>query len=176
MNRLLSIALALITLLLVSICAAQQTSDNQSTNSGRGASKAGIAEPTIGGGGGTNYIAIWTSSSNLGNSAIYQASGGKVGIGTTSPATTLDVNGNINTAASYSIAGAAVVNLGSPSDYNLFLGRGAGHNNVAGQGIRNVFSGPYAGYSNSTGYYNTFSGYAAGYSNSTGYDNTFSRL
>jgi trimeric autotransporter adhesin len=173
MNRLLSIACALSTLLLVSICSAQQTPDNKSTNSVRAASQAGIAEPAIGGGGTTNYIAIWTSSSNLGDSAIYQASGGKVGIGTTSPATTLDVNGNINTAASYSIAGAAVVNLGSPSDYNLFLGRGAGHSNVAGQGIRNAFSGPYAGYSNTTGHSNTFSGYEAGYYNTTGYDNTF---
>ena len=40
--------------------------------------------PSVGGSGTTNYIAVWTSSSNLGSSALYQ-SGINVGIGTTAP-------------------------------------------------------------------------------------------
>ena len=50
-----------------------------------------LATPT--GGGTTNFIPIWTSSSNLGNSIMFQ-SGSNIGIGTTSPAQPLDVNGN----------------------------------------------------------------------------------
>jgi len=46
-----------------------------------------------GGGGTTNYIALWTSSTNLGNSVIYQGSN-NIGIGTTSPGYPLTVSGN----------------------------------------------------------------------------------
>jgi hypothetical protein len=48
------------------------------------------ANPT--GSGTTDYIPLWTSGSNLGNSLLFQT-GGKMGIGTTSPAATLDING-----------------------------------------------------------------------------------
>lgn len=48
------------------------------------------ASAQIGGGGTTNYIPLWTSSSGLGNSHIYQ-SGLRLGIGTTSPQGALDV-------------------------------------------------------------------------------------
>jgi len=39
-----------------------------------------------------NYLPLWTSSYTLLNSVVYQ-SGSQVGIGTTSPSATLDVNG-----------------------------------------------------------------------------------
>ena len=48
------------------------------------------AAPT--GSGTTDYIPLWTSGSNLGNSLLFQT-GGKLGVGTTSPASTLDING-----------------------------------------------------------------------------------
>ena len=48
--------------------------------------------PPLGGSGTTNYIPIWTNSTTLGNSMIYQT-GGNVGIGNTHPAGTLDVSG-----------------------------------------------------------------------------------
>jgi hypothetical protein len=48
------------------------------------------ANPT--GSGATDYIPLWTSGSNLGDSLLFQT-GGKVGIGTTTPAATLDING-----------------------------------------------------------------------------------
>jgi hypothetical protein len=96
-----------------------------------------------------------------------------VGIGTTSPVALLDVNGNINTATQYQIGTNSVLRIGSPADENLFLGVGAGTNNVAGSGKGTLFSGYEAGYSNTTGYGNVFEGYAAGANNTTGYGNVF---
>jgi hypothetical protein len=66
----------------------------------------------------------------------------------------------------YQISGdGPVLSIGSSSDQNLFLGVGAGANNVAGSGVSNLFSGYAAGHNNTLGQHNTFSGYAAGYSN-----------
>jgi len=49
-----------------------------------------IPNVTPSGSGTTNYIPLWTSSSNLGNSAIYQ-SGSNIGIGTTAPVSPFSV-------------------------------------------------------------------------------------
>lgn len=170
-----SIALALSTLLLISTCSAQQTSNpaSKQTNSGRDTSPVRIDGPVIGGDGTTNFIPIWATPGYLLSSVIYQASGGSVGVGTTTPVAKLDVNGGINTAQTYQVGGSNVVNIGSPADGNLFLGVGAGTNNVAGQGLQNMFLGSHAGYSNTTGLENTFSGFDAGIDNTVGSANTF---
>ncbi|HEY0703293.1 MAG TPA: hypothetical protein VGD60_11040, partial [Candidatus Acidoferrales bacterium] len=52
-----------------------------------------ISNATPSGSGTTDYIPLWTSGSALGNSILFQT-GGLVGINTTAPAETLDVNGN----------------------------------------------------------------------------------
>jgi trimeric autotransporter adhesin len=46
---------------------------------------------SISGSGTTNYLPRWTSSTNLGNSIIFQSTANKLGIGTTSPLATLDI-------------------------------------------------------------------------------------
>ncbi len=58
----------------------------------------GKSSPAVGGGGTTNYIPVWTSSSNLGSSVIYQ-SGDNIGIGTTSPPYSLSVKDSVNESA-----------------------------------------------------------------------------
>ena len=81
---------------------------------------------------------------------------------------------SFNSATTFQISGSGVLSIGSAADDNVFLGVGAGTNNVAGYGGHNVFSGYMAGYSNTNGSGNVFSGYEAGYSNTIGGGNTFS--
>src|SRR5579863_9109410 len=50
-------------------------------------------EGAISGSGHANHITRWLSSQKLGNSNIFESSAGDIGIGTTAPASTLDVNG-----------------------------------------------------------------------------------
>ena len=88
---------------------------------------------------------------------------------------TLSANG-VNAASSYLIGGSAVLGIGKPADQNLFIGFGAGANNVGGTGKDNLFVGYQAGYNNTTGYNNVYSGYQAGYNNTTGIGNVFTGL
>ena len=64
----------------------------QDTAPGSTSQEPGAQPPTISGGGTTDYIPLWTSSSKLGNSTLFET-GGKVGIGNITPASTLDVTG-----------------------------------------------------------------------------------
>jgi hypothetical protein len=50
---------------------------------------------TLGGSGTTGYLPLWTSTSNLGSSGIFQASNGFIGIDTATPATGVDVANNM---------------------------------------------------------------------------------
>jgi trimeric autotransporter adhesin len=54
---------------------------------------ASVTQATPSGSGTTDFIPLWTSSSALGNSILFQ-SASKIGVGTTAPAVTLDVNGD----------------------------------------------------------------------------------
>ncbi len=67
--------------------AATQTSAQESAPSS-------ITQATPTGSGTTDYIPLWTSSSALGNSKLFQSTGGNIGVGTTTPAVLLDVNGD----------------------------------------------------------------------------------
>ena len=95
--------------------------------------------PTICGGGPTNYIALWTSSTTLGNSNIYQ-SGSNLGIGTTTPGSSLDVAGNINVGSTGTYRMGQRNVLSTAGTDNLFLGVGAGTDNASG--YDNMFSHP----------------------------------
>jgi hypothetical protein len=56
-------------------------------------SAAALPAPAIAGTGTTNFIPIWTKSTTLGNSILFQTAGKNVGIGNTSPGSKLDVSG-----------------------------------------------------------------------------------
>ena len=71
-----------------------RATSSQSASSAQSSSglSLGLNVPPVGGSGMTNFIPIWTNSTTLANSMIYQT-GGSVGIGNTHPAATLDVSG-----------------------------------------------------------------------------------
>ncbi len=111
----------------------------------RGSTVVTAGSPPTGGSGTMNYIPIWTDNTgDLGNSVLYQTSGGMVGIGTTTPAATLDVSsgdvsidsGNLDlplTVLDKSNVGVVTVG-GTPfvhtccSPKNTFVGSNAGTN------------------------------------------------
>src|ERR1700691_3801825 len=72
-------------------------------------------------GGTADFIPLWVSASKLTSSKMFQNSGGDIGVGTTSPGATLDVDGTINAATSYNLGGGTFA-LGNGSKGNAFLG------------------------------------------------------
>jgi hypothetical protein len=84
------------------------------------AAGSGAVQPNLSGSGTADYIPLWTNSSTLGNSVLYQSGTGskaKVGINTTSPASTLDVKGSSTVRGLFALpaAGTATATAGYDS-------------------------------------------------------------
>jgi hypothetical protein len=142
--------------------------------------------PPVGGSGTTNYIPIWTDNTgDLGNSVLYQTSTGMIGIGTTTPAFTLDVgtgdvsidSGNLDLPQTSSATN-GVITLGgvpfisaccSSTSFNTYVGTGAGNANT--QSGYNTAVG-YQALTNNTANTNTAIGTSALTANTTGNSNT----
>jgi hypothetical protein len=154
------------------------------------ASAGGQAAPSVSGTGNPGRIAVWKTTTNLGNSQIVQ-SGGNVGIGTTAPAAKLEVNGDAQVDGNFSLSGSIMLTgagtliwattnnfsagLGAlptftTGNFNTAVGDSALNGNTTG--YTNTAVGASALYSNTTGAANTASGYEALYTNSTGTGNT----
>jgi hypothetical protein len=101
---------------------------------------------------------------------IFQSSAGEVGIGTTAPAATLDVNGVVNAATSFNVEGFPFA-FGSYANENSSVGFVG---NTTMTGIGNAASGAVALQDNTTGYGNTASGLSALQANTTGEGNAAS--
>jgi hypothetical protein len=142
---------------------------------------------TITGRGTAHHVPVFTGATTIGNSKIFQAPSGNVGIGTTTPAATLDINGAINAATSYKLGGTAFA-YGSYTNENVFLGFAGnttttnGANTAIGvlalqantTGGADTATGVYALATNTTGEQNTATGLGALYENTTGNFNTAS--
>jgi hypothetical protein len=152
-------------LLFGSACSQAQQSLASTRNDTANADSQSVNE-AISGTGKADYVPLWLSGSKLGDSKIFQRSG-EIGIGTTAPAATLDVNGTVNAATGYSLGGGLFVS-GAKLD-NAFLGIEAG--NATMTGGSNAAVGYVAFTSNTTGTFNTAMGEAALNANTTGTEN-----
>src|ERR1700683_4889109 len=75
----------------------------------------------ITGHGTAHYIAGFAGATVIRNSSIFESSSAQVGIGTTTPQATLDVNGAVNSAGGFNLGGTPFA-LGSTANANVFLG------------------------------------------------------
>src|SRR5580704_108769 len=159
--------------LLLLFCSAMSQAQQQSLPSTRNsASNAGSQDVSnVSGTGTMDYVPLWLSGTKLGNSRMFPSSVG-VGVGTTSPAASLDVEGAVNAATSFNLGGTRFA-YGSATSGNAFLGF-AGNSTMTGGS--NTASGLGALENNSTGSFNTAIGTGALANNSKGTGNTASGL
>lgn len=140
---------------------------------------------SITGSGTAHYLPVFTGSTTVGNSKVFQTVSGNVGIGTTSPKAKLDVSGAVNAGTSFNLGGVRFA-FGSNSLFNTFFGF-AGNSAMTGNaneasgyqalqfnttGSNNTANGMWALHLNTTGHENTASGQGALASNTTGQQNT----
>jgi hypothetical protein len=113
-----------------------------------------------------DYIPLWLSSTKVGISNMFQ-SGGDIGVGTTTPGATLDVNGSINADTGFNLGGSSFA-FGSLGEGNAFLGFAG---NTTTTGTDNTATGAGALQKNTSGSANNGYGQAALVNNSSGNDN-----
>jgi hypothetical protein len=109
---------------------------------GLGSSSSSSQNPgaNIGGSGTLNFIPIWIDSSgDLGNSILFQSGGNEVGIGTTTPAATLDVNGGVISRGSLQLPSTGTATSGSGFNSQPFLLQGSSFNSGTQKAIGPVF-------------------------------------
>jgi hypothetical protein len=150
-----------IVLLLLSLCplSAQQNSKT-------------VPPATITGSGTTNYVPLWTGSTTLGNSIMYQTDS-RIGINTTSPQYALDVSARVNSSAGYLIGETQALSFPGGIGYNNVA---VGPNAFAGSSFTGAYAdtaiGSQALYYDTSGAYNTAVGSNALYQNQSGTNNT----
>ncbi|MFZ2978592.1 MAG: hypothetical protein WA057_02900, partial [Candidatus Magasanikiibacteriota bacterium] len=143
---------------------------------------------TIDGTGVANQLAFWSDDNTLDSSSslYWDNTNGRLGIGTNTPAYTLDVNGDINIKNSANVLRINGTHILSASGTNnILVGNNAGLLNTgsevviigdnAGRGNSANFLtavGSSSGYSNS-GSHNSFFGFYSGFSNTSGLGNVF---
>lgn len=128
-----------------------------------------------------NPVSVPATYWNLNGSDIYNTNIGEVGIGTVTPASKLDVSGDVNTDDVYKIDGVTFLDNRSAStlvgntlnsslsgQYNTFVGEGAGAGTTTP--MRNTFVGRSAGNGNVTGADNTSLGAQAAWQANSSYN------
>jgi trimeric autotransporter adhesin len=151
--------------LLLMFCSALSQAQQSLAPTGNSTSDTGSQiVSNVSGTGTTDYVPLWLSGTKLGNSKIFQSAAGEIGIGTTAPAATLDVDGTVNTSASFNLGGRRFAS-GSVTSGNAFLGF-AGNSTTTGG--NNTAIGLWALGANTTGNFSTAVGVGALANNTTG--------
>jgi hypothetical protein len=136
----------------------------------------GQATPAVTGSGSPGHIAVWKSSTALTSSTIY-ATGGNVGIGTTTPAAKLEVNGDAQVDGNFSLSGSILLTgvgqlIVAPTDGTYNFGAGPRALSSTATGNSNTAVGTLALSIDSTGSSNTAIGNSALANNFSGGNNT----
>ena len=97
---------------------------------------------SISGSGTANFLPIWKTTTSLGNSTLFET-GGKVGIGLTSPAVTLDINGSAAVRGNQNVTGNLGIGTTPPAKGPFRLQ--VATNNQLGVLVQGPFSGVGAG-------------------------------
>jgi len=97
------------------------------------------------GSGTTHYVPVWTGASTIGNSTLFESTSGRIGLGTTAPAFTLDVHGTVNSALGVTGlnagANAGVSGTNTSSGFGLYgLASGASGQGVWGESDGTTYS------------------------------------
>jgi hypothetical protein len=99
---------------------------SSSTASETNSTASAFPPATITGSGTTNFMALWTSASNIGNSVLFQSGTGgsaRIGLNTTTPVATLDVKGgtNLQGLLTSAASGVATATSGKASQAHNFV-------------------------------------------------------
>ena len=151
------------------------------------------AQPSVTGSGGADYIPKFSTATKVTNSVIYQ-SGADIGIGTTTPVATLEVDGSVQVDGTFALAGSILwsngnvplIQFSTNTQENFSAGLGAGLSTDASQntavgyealkgatsGSQNTAIGNLALKADTTGFLNTAIGFNAMLANTTGPGNT----
>jgi len=96
--------------------------------------------PPLGGSGTADFIPLWTDSSgDLGNSILFQKSTTSVGIGTTTPAATLDVNGGVISRGALQLPSTGTATATQGFDSQPFTLQGSTFDSTSGKAIGPLF-------------------------------------
>jgi hypothetical protein len=144
-------------------CACSQAQDSLALPANSDPNARSQVGSNVSGTGTKDYVPLWLSGTKLGNSSIFQGPAG-IGIGTTTPAATLDVDGTVNAATSFNLGGTPFA-YGSSTSGNSFLGFAG---NLTTTGGNNTAIGILALRANTTGNFSTAVGEGALAHNTTG--------
>jgi len=113
---------------------------NNSANPG-GSSDVGTTA-VVSGSGTTDFVPLWTNNSVLGNSVLFQSGSGSsaaVGINTTTPAATLDVNGNLISRGALQLPSTGTATASAGFNSQPFLLQGSAFNSSTQKAIGPLF-------------------------------------
>jgi hypothetical protein len=122
---------------------AAPASANTANNGSNADAGSGVnATAVVSGSGTTDFIPLWTNSTVVGNSVLFQSGSGNtatVGINTITPAATLDVNGGVISRGALQLPSTGTATAGAGFDSQPFSLQGSAFNSGTGKAIGPVF-------------------------------------